>query len=938
MNRWFFLWGAVVACGDEQAKETPNAENTAPEATITSHADGESFEVGTTVLFEGTVTDAEDDSSALSVEWFTGAESLCAVSSPDDSGLTSCAVELSEEMSDIRLDVTDSAGETTSVAIAIEVLPLQAPTVNILQPIENETFYSTELIDFQAQVSDAESSADGLILTWTSSIGGELPLNSVADDAGLVTESLSLSSGLHDITLTAEDSDGMTASDTVSIVVQGPNEVPICNLIAPQEGSVFMQGDSIAFAANVTDINQGAETIAVLWRSSIDGDIFSGNPDSAGLSSLEYADLSIGSHLISFEATDDGGLACAANLSLVVGAAPTVNITAPNDGAVVSLGEVVLFSGAVSDGLDAPNELDLAWTSSIDGEFSSQSATVNGTIDVGSSHLSAGLHDITLEATNNSGFSGSASIQLRINTPPEAPIVTFSPNPAYVSDTITATASSSDADGDSVSYTYAWFQNGNSTIYTSQSVPASATIGGDRWTLQVTPNDGYVDGPTTEVFVDIFETGPSIYNLSISPSSGVVTGMTLSCSASASDSAQGSLVPSYAWTVNGQPVSSSNIYTISATETDPGDSVVCTATAVNGSGITVSASTSVVVENTSPIVSSVSMTPSSAFNDDVLQCSANVIDPDESPDVLFVWHEGNTPIGSGQSFDLATAAIYPGDVLRCYALATDASGASNSQFAELIVGQRDPIPPTLVISPVEPEPGVDDLLCTATGASDPDGLPIVTSIVWTSSAGATVYGDTVPGADTSGGETWTCTVEVSDGTSTVTVSDSVDVSGGFAQGLARRVDTGAWIDVSFELCGPAGTCSASAAKAACTSIGKKVVAHASDGTSEVYNLGATSSCNWSISYYEVYQAMPPGACLVGISNLEWSGCCGTSSWHGNTRTFGSPNTVFGYVNSSNSGYVSSYSNTSGTTWGCNSESSAASNNSNCTEHYVACAY
>ena len=154
-----------------------------------------------------------------------------------------------------------------------------------------------------------------------------------------------------------------------------------------------------------------------------------------------------------------------------------------------------------------------------------------------------------------------------------------------------------------------------------------------------------------------------------------------------------------------------------------------------------------------------------------------------------------------QTFDLATAAIFPGDVLRCYALATDSSGASNSQFAELIIGQRDPIAPTVVITPTEPEPGVDDLVCTATGSSDPDGLPIVTTITWTSSDGATVYGDTVLGADTSGGETWTCTVEVSDGTSTTTVSESVDVvGGGFAQGTVRRSDTGAWVDVSFDLC------------------------------------------------------------------------------------------------------------------------------------------
>ena len=117
-----------------------------------------------------------------------------------------------------------------------------------------------------------------------------------------------------------------------------------------------------------------------------------------------------------------------------------------------------------------------------------------------------------------------------------------------------------------------------------------------------------------------------------------------------------------------------------------------------------------------------------------------------------------------------------------------------------------------------------------------------------------------------------------------------------------------------------------------------VVSHASDGTSEVYDLGANFSCNYSVSYFETYQAMPVGACLVAISNLDWGGCCAYSEWHGNTIDFDAPYTVFGYVQSSNSGYQSSYSNISGDTWGCRSEGSPADNISNCTDHYVACTF
>jgi hypothetical protein len=149
---------------------------------------------------------------------------------------------------------------------------------------------------------------------------------------------------------------------------------------------------------------------------------------------------------------------------------------------------------------------------------------------------------------------------------------------------------------------------------------------------------------------------------------------------------------------------------------------------------------------------------------------------------------------------------------------------------------------------------------------------------------------------------------------------------------------GTWIAVSYQICGTGapGTCTANAAKTACTSVGQKVVSHASDGTTEVTSLGATVSCYWDISYYTVAAAMPTSSCLVGISNLEWTSCCGTSSWHGNTIAFGSAGAIFGYVSSGDSGYVSTYPNVSGTTWGCVSESTAATNRSGCTMQYVAC--
>jgi hypothetical protein len=180
---------------------------------------------------------------------------------------------------------------------------------------------------------------------------------------------------------------------------------------------------------------------------------------------------------------------------------------------------------------------------------------------------------------------------------------------------------------------------------------------------------------------------------------------------------------------------------------------------------------------------------------------------------------------------------------------------------------------------------------------------------------------------TCGGPAQDMTVEVCGGGS----------SGGSLTGTARTTG-GTWIPARYEVCGSGapGSCTANAAKAACTAVGEQVISHASNGTTEVYSLGATTSCNYSTSYFTVSSAAPAGSCLVGISNLEWTSCCGTTRWHGNTLDFGAAGVIFGYVYSTNSGYVSSYPNIDGTHWACYDEATAAGNRSGCTTQYVAC--
>ena len=153
-----------------------------------------------------------------------------------------------------------------------------------------------------------------------------------------------------------------------------------------------------------------------------------------------------------------------------------------------------------------------------------------------------------------------------------------------------------------------------------------------------------------------------------------------------------------------------------------------------------------------------------------------------------------------------------------------------------------------------------------------------------------------------------------------------------------RLTNGGLVNVQYHPCGNGnpGQCTAAVAQQTCQSLGLKVVSHASNGSSTVFSLGATSSCYFSISYFTVNKQMQNNTCLVGVSNLDWSQCCGTTMWHGNTIPFGQPNVTFGYVSSFDSGYVSTNPNVPGLQWGCQNNSIAAGNVGSCNTQYVAC--
>jgi hypothetical protein len=125
------------------------------------------------------------------------------------------------------------------------------------------------------------------------------------------------------------------------------------------------------------------------WVSSLDG--------------FDTSILSIGSHVITFTATDDDGAFSTDQISIRINDPPTADISSPPDGSVYSQRDTAFFdgSGSDSDGVISAFE----WTSDLDG-------VIGSTSSFSSSSLSVGLHSISLEVTDNDGASDSVLINI----------------------------------------------------------------------------------------------------------------------------------------------------------------------------------------------------------------------------------------------------------------------------------------------------------------------------------------------------------------------------------------------------------------------------------------------------------------------------------------------------------------------------------------------
>lgn len=294
-----------------------------------------------------------------------------------------------------------SEGVTASASVQI---PNRPPSASIVEPTGSEPVTTTASVRFRGSATDPEDGdLAGDALTWTSSVDGQIGVDTAFTTAGLTA-------GQHTIRMTATDAQGATSADSIELLV---HEMPVAAITAPLDGSTFSEGEPITFHASAADAEDGPLSgPAVQWTSSLDGAF---GTDTV----VETADLSLGAHTIRMTATDSHGSAARDSISVTIGQnqPPTATILDPADGSTVDVGSDVVFHGSATDPEDGVlSGASLAWSSSLDGQIGTDTILTIAT-------LSPGDHVIRLIATDSRGATGRDSVVLTVNTAPTVTII-----------------------------------------------------------------------------------------------------------------------------------------------------------------------------------------------------------------------------------------------------------------------------------------------------------------------------------------------------------------------------------------------------------------------------------------------------------------------------------------------------------------------------------
>ena len=241
---------------------------------------------------------------------------------------------------------------------------------------------------------------------------------------GTLSGSQFLSEAEHRISVSATDTLGGTATETLTIVVGGPNTPPTCEITSPETGTAFNVVETVMLEGLVGDADVGVEELAVTWVSSLDGVLGAATPDPSGRTILPIDSLTKDTHVITLQVQDEVGDRCTDFITVTVGEPPELVIEAPEEGGVYGYGQPMTIRATVTDGEDSPSSITTVWETVADTVFAVNTPDSTGVIEFvhpdspESEPLLPGPKTMTVTATDAGGLFSTQMVSFIINELP----------------------------------------------------------------------------------------------------------------------------------------------------------------------------------------------------------------------------------------------------------------------------------------------------------------------------------------------------------------------------------------------------------------------------------------------------------------------------------------------------------------------------------------
>jgi len=179
---------------------------------------------------------------------------------------------------------------------------------------------------------------------------------------------------------------------------------------------------------------------------------------------------------------------------------------------------------------------------------------------------------------------------------------------------------------------------------------------------------------------------------------------------------------------------------------------------------------------TAPTAPLIAIQPAAPTTVDALRVVVTTPSTDVDGDLAgytFRWQRDGVDVAAPADPEtLPSTATTRDETWTVWASARDTTGLSSSaSFAEVVVANSPPTPPTVAVEPLEPTPD-DALVCVLPSeGADADADLLEYTFAWTvdeqpfeGAETTTLAGDTVPGSATEPLQTWRCSASASDGT------------------------------------------------------------------------------------------------------------------------------------------------------------------------------